>query len=382
RQYRSYYQRLYDLDEGLWRQLSGEEPADTAIKEFLSTQQEKWFPEEKNWFGMRSQNLDRALINSLISLICSPQERVSRKIILRSILILMRTVLINRLKEKITQFSPDAIIATQMYPAALLAHLKKKNNFCAIPTFGIVTDFGLHGAWVRPSTDIYCVGCTDLFDQLIERGVAYHRIHLTGIPLMPQFKNPGDTINARRKLGIHPDQKTILVTGGQYGIGITEAVSDLVKADSSYQTLVTAGMSPVETESLQQLAAQHASQIRIFDWIDDMSNILCAADVIIGKPGGLSVSEALACGRPFFATCSLGGQEKHNIDFLSREGVGGALDPKNLARSLQSLLSSDTELSAIKNRAYALGQRNGAEKVVQLVESLWLERKSVQLWRQ
>lgn len=369
-QYRDYYQRLYDLDEGLWRQLSGEEPADVPIREFLSTQQQKWFPEP----AMRRQNLDRALINSLISLIC--QERgVSRKIILRSILILMRTVLLNRLQEEISRFSPDIIIATQMYPAALLAHLKKKNNFRNIPTLGIITDFGLHGAWVRPSTDIYCVGCDELFSQLMERGVLQHRIHLTGIPLMPQFKQPCSAETARRKLGIDPYWKTIAVTGGQYGIGIVEAVYDLVKSNTDYQILVTTGRSPAETDSLKSLAAKHSSQIRVFDWIEDMSTILCAADVVVGKPGGLSVSESLACGRPFFATCSLGGQEQHNIDFLTRQGVGGAVKPQSLAYTLQQILASESQLEDMKKRAYALGQRNGAEKIAQLAENLWVERK-------
>jgi processive 1,2-diacylglycerol beta-glucosyltransferase len=376
RQYRDYYQRLYDLDEGLWRQLSGEEPADAVIREFLSTQQRKSFPEENSWLSVRRQNLDSALINSLISLICSSQERgVSRKIILRSILILMRTVLLNRLQERIAQFSPDTIIATQMYPAALLAHLKKKNNFRNIPTLGIVTDFGLHGAWVRPSTDIYCVGCHELFGQLTQRGVSQQRIHLTGIPLMPQFKQPPTAESARRKLGLDPQRKTIVVTGGQYGIGIVEAVHDLVKSSTDYQTLVTTGQSPVETDSLKRLAARHSSQVRVFDWIEDMSTVLAAADVVVGKPGGLSVSESLACGRPFFATCSLGGQEKHNIDFLTRQGVGGAVKPQSLAQTLKTTLASDTQLSAMKRRAYALGQRNGAEKIASLAEKIWVDRK-------
>jgi processive 1,2-diacylglycerol beta-glucosyltransferase len=376
RQYRDYYQRLYDLDMGLWRQLSGEEPADAAIREFLSTQQQKWFPEESHWLGVRRQNLDRALINSLISLICSSHERgMSRKIILRSILILMRTVLLNRLQERISQFSPDIIVATQMYPAALLANLKKKNTFRDIPTLGIITDFGLHGAWVRPSTDIYCVGCDELFTQLTERGISQQRIHPTGIPLMPQFRQPPDTLTARNKLGIDPHRKTIAVTGGQYGIGIVEAVYDLVKSSADFQTLVTTGRSPAETAGLKQLAAGHSSQIHVFDWVEDMSTILCAADVVVGKPGGLSVSESLACGRPFFATCSLGGQEKHNTDFLKRQGVGGEVRPQNLVHTLKTLLNSESQLSAMKKRAYALGQRNGAEKIARLAEKIWIDRK-------
>ncbi|HEX5056337.1 MAG TPA: glycosyltransferase [Gammaproteobacteria bacterium] len=376
RQYRDYYQKLYNLDVGLWRQLSGEEPADTAIREFLSTQQQKWFPDESHWLGVRRQNLDRALINSLISLICSSHERgVSRKIILRSILILMRTVLVNRLQERISQFMPDIIVATQMYPAGLLAQVKKKNNFRNIPTLGIITDFGLHGSWVHASPDIYCAGCGELFAQLTGRGISQQRIHLTGIPLMPQFRRPPDMQTARRKLGIDPDRKTIAVTGGQYGIGIVEAVYDLVKANADFQMLVTTGQSPAETTGLKHLAAGHASQIHVFDWVEDMSAILGAADVVVGKPGGLSVSESLACGRPFFATCSLGGQEKHNIDFLTCQGVGGEVRPQNLAQTLKTLLNSESQLSAMKRYAYALGQRNGAEKIAALAEKIWIDRK-------
>jgi processive 1,2-diacylglycerol beta-glucosyltransferase len=376
RQYRDHYQRLYNLDVGLWRQLSGEEPADAAIREFLSTQQEKWFPGENHWLGVRRQNLDRALINSLISLICSPQERaVSRKIILRSILMLMRSVLVNRLQQGIAQFSPDIIIATQMYPAVLLAQMKKKNNFRNIPSLGIITDFGVHGSWVNASADIYCVGCDELFTQLTERGISQQRIQLTGIPLMPQFRRPPDTQTACLKLGLDPHRKTIVVTGGEYGIGIVEVVHDLVKSSADYQILATTGRSPAETDSLKRLAQRHTGQIRIFDWIEDMSTVLCAADIVVGKPGGLSVSESLACGRPFFATCSLGGQEKHNIDFLTRQDVGGQVKPQDLAGSLKTILASESQLNAMKKRAWSLGQRHGAEKIAALAQQVWIERK-------
>ena len=47
-----------------------------------------------------------------------------------------------------------------------------------------------------------------------------------------------------------------------------------------------------------------------------MDIYLRAADIVVGKPGGISVAEALACGRPLLATRSLGGQEGFNIDFL------------------------------------------------------------------
>src|SRR5690606_17173509 len=146
-EYPDYYQKLYDLDVGLWRQLSGEAPADAAIKAFLSDQQQRWFPERSSWFNNRSPHLDRALLNSFISLLCSPQERRLHKVIWRSLLLPMREVLVGRLRDRILRSNPDVVVATQMYPAALLSNLKKKQNFSHIPSMGVITDYGLHTAW-------------------------------------------------------------------------------------------------------------------------------------------------------------------------------------------------------------------------------------------
>lgn len=371
-----YYQRLYDLDVGLWRQLSGEAPADEAIKEFLADQRQRWFPNHSNWFQHRGQNLDRALLNTFITLLCAPQERRLHRVILRSVLLLMREVLVSRLREKIARYNPELVIATQMYPAVLLSMLKKKQNFRHIPSIGVVTDYGLHTAWVRPQTDFYCVACNELAEALQTEGVSRSRIRITGIPLMPEFSDPPGERAARRQLGLDANRRTILVTGGQYGIGIVKPVADLLKTHPAYQILVTSGSSERETLKLQNLQKQFPNQLRVFGWVDDMSQLLRAADVVVGKPGGLSVSEALACGRPFFATCCLGGQERHNVEYLRRHGMGDLIDLEQLPRVLESLFLPGGDLANIKRRAFGMGKRDGAAKIAQLAKQLWLLRSS------
>jgi processive 1,2-diacylglycerol beta-glucosyltransferase len=371
-----YYQKLYDLDVGLWQQLSGEAPADPAIKAFLSDQRQRWFPERSSWFNSRGQNLDQALLNSFISLICSNQERRLHRVILRSILLLMREVLVNRLREHIVRYEPDVAVATQMYPAALLSHLKKKQNFRHIPSVGVITDYGLHTAWIRPQTDFYCVACDELADTLVSEGVSRSRIRVTGIPLMPQFRRVMSEQGARRQLGLDANRRTILVTGGQYGIGIVKPVADLLRSHPAYQILVTSGSSARETVKLKHLERQYPNQLQVFGWVEDMSKLLCAADVVVGKPGGLSVSETLACGRPFLATCSLGGQERHNVEFLRKNGMGDLIDLDRLPSVLESMFSPGGDLANIKRRAYDLGKRDGATKIVQLVKQVWLLRES------
>jgi processive 1,2-diacylglycerol beta-glucosyltransferase len=298
------------------------------------------------------------------------------RVILRSVLLLMREVLVSRVRDHIVRYEPDVVVATQMYPAALFSNLKKKQNFRHIPSVGVITDYGLHTAWLRPQTDFYCVACDELADDLGREGVSPSRIRVTGIPLMAQFRRAMSEQGARRQLGLDVNRRTVLVTGGQYGIGIVKPVADLLRTHPGYQILVTSGSSARETAKLKHLERQYPNQLQVFGWVDDMSKLLCAADVVVGKPGGLSVSESLACGRPFLATCCLGGQERHNVEFLRRNGMGDLIDLERLPSVLESMFLPGGDLANIKRRAYDLGKRDGAARIAHLVKQVWRLRDS------
>ena len=60
--------------------------------------------------------------------------------------------------------------------------------------------------------------------------------------------------------------------------------------------------------------------------------------MVVGKPGGLTVAEVLACGRPLLATRALGGQEGFNVRFLERHGVGRLVPEEALVRGLGDML--------------------------------------------
>lgn len=365
--YPDYYQKLYDLDKSVWQQLSGETPLDEGIKQFVADQQLHWFPRQPRWLPMSQHKLDSALLTSYFRLLINQDERSTYSIILRSLLLLIRTVLLHRMKERIERIAPDVIVATQMYPAALFSRLKQKQQFSDIPSLGILTDYGLQKVWVKPTTDGYCVPSQSVADQLLAWGVPVGSIHETGIPLDRQFNNPPSQSEARSALKLDPRKPTVLVTGGQYGIGLLPTVDYLCKAANEWQILVTVGNASSDQSALQRLQQACPAQLILFDWVDNMAQLIAAADVVVGKPGGLSVSEALACGRPFFATCSLGGQEAHNVGFLKQQGVGDKLAPAQLAARLKQLFAEPEILAAMQERAYHTGHRNAAEQVAMRV---------------
>ena len=293
------YQKLYDMDKDLYRQLAGKTPPDKELVDFLTEQQHRWYPDvnEHSLFSFSNsyKNLDSALINTLINGICYRPRFPAGRLVLQGLLGLVYSILASRLKNYVTSYAPDLLVATQMYPNALLSRSIQK-GVVTQPIIGVPTDYGAHGVWVRDTTHLYCVGHERVAHALAEQGVSPGRIQVTGIPLMPAFENPPSQTRARQNLGLD-ERPTILITGGQCGIGTLDAVRQLVLDDSRpYRVLVTASNSLGGQGELEYLARANPDRFRLYSWTDDMVSLLRAADVVVGKPGGLTVSETLARG--------------------------------------------------------------------------------------
>jgi UDP-N-acetylglucosamine:LPS N-acetylglucosamine transferase len=185
---------------------------------------------------------------------------------------------------------------------------------------------------------------------------------------MPAFEQPRDRQRARRELGLD-ERPTALITGGGQSIGTLASVREiLADARNNVRLLVNApGTMAKDRHILDRLAKAYPDTLKVFDWTDDMSLLMSAADVVVGKPGGLTVSEALACGRPFLATCSLGGQEGHNLRFLEQHRIGCLVPPSALGDHLGRLFAQPGRLTEWQDRAAAQGRRHGASEVAKMI---------------
>lgn len=379
------YQKLYDMDKEVYRQLAGKKAADKQLIDFLVDQQRRWYPEvaerARFSFSIPYNNLDSALLNTLINGICNRTKIPAGRLLLQGLLGLIYSILATRLKNYVTSYAPDIIIATQMYPNALLSRAIKKGQITQ-PMIGVLTDYGAHGVWVRDTTSLYCVSHESVANALQAQGIPANRIQVTGIPLMPPFENPPSQSQARRNLGLD-ERPTILVTGGQCGIGIVDAVKNMVEDESHhYRVLVTAGNTFTNSAELQQLEHQYPERIKLYSWCDEMVNLFRAADIVVGKPGGLTVSETLACGRPFIATCSLGGQEGHNVEFLTTSGAGCRVEVSELAGTINHLFDHPEALREMKKCAEEQGRRYAAKAIVDQVETIERAQRTGLLPRQ
>jgi processive 1,2-diacylglycerol beta-glucosyltransferase len=105
--------------------------------------------------------------------------------------------------------------------------------------------------------------------------------------------------------------------------------------------------------------------IKAIGYTTEMDEYMAASDILLGKPGGLTTSEALARGLIFVIVNPIPGQEERNSDHLLEEGV--AIRCNNLpvlADKLDRLLNDPARMNTMRANARRLARPRAALDVV------------------
>ena len=373
------YERLYHLDEHTWRQIlqseEGPPPEVLEVLEMISgIVAEAGAPE----ISSLRYSSDRLLLPLLRTALPYDSASLAGNGV-KARLALMKWTwirLIKRIEGLIKDARPDVIVCTQMIPAAMVSSLKSRRRLKA-PVIGALTDFGTHDFWIQPGVDRYCVAHESLAAKFATRG-RERDVIATGVPLMPGFTAPLSQVEARRQLTLPEKGPIVLVLGGGLGLSVDNTAAQLLARPLNALLLVVPGQNRAAEAKLAALRDQHPDRIRVCGWTERMDLHMRAADIIVGKPGGISVAEALACGRPLFATRSLGGQEGFNVNFLEANGVGALVEEGELVHRIQSLVDQPHLRAEAQRRAWSLGNRGGASRIAALVLDLsWANQAQV-----
>jgi len=288
----------------------------------------------------------------------------------------MNTAPMIRLLKRI---QPDLCVATHFLPAEIIAWLIAKRKLRARNAI-VVTDYDVHAMWLCRTVDRYYLAIDEAAEYLARVGVPREKLRVTGIPIDPLFATPANPHAARKQLGLDADATVILVSAGGYGIGpVEQLVKDLLALQRQWQIAAIAGKSEKTRKRLEEFAkeAGHLSsgspRLCPVGFTTAMDKYMAAADLLVGKAGGLTTSEALARALPMALIEPIPGQEGRNADHLLE--AGAAIRCNNLAAAawkIAALLDDSARLKRMREAARSLGRPGAAaaiaEDVMQLVD--------------
>lgn len=265
----------------------------------------------------------------------------------------------------IRKFDPHITVCTHFMPAGIISHLianKELRTNLAV----VVTDFDCHAMWLSRVFHRYFVAIEQTKAHLEVLGLPGDRITISGIPIDPIFSHRIDRAQTRARYGLHPEKTTLLLSAGALGVGPAEQiVAQLKYLRHDVQTIVVCGRAEALRARVQQQVGDDGARFRVLGFSERMHELMQMSDLFIGKPGGMTTSEALACGLPMVIFSPIPGQEERNSDHLLEEGAAiKCNDLTTIPYKIDSLLDEPERLATMRQNARRLARPGAAQTIV------------------
>lgn len=249
--------------------------------------------------------------------------------------------------------SPDAVITTHFFPAEIVSYLRERQELKA-RFFCVITDFGLHPFWVVRNCDGYFVACEHTAEELQRAYILKDAIKVFGIPIKEAFscKHPV----------FHQPIKALLMTGS-FGFAYTEQIVSALHG--VIDLYVVCGKN---NALLERLKRKKYKKVTLFGFTSQIPLLMSEVDVLITKPGGVTIAEALSSDLPMLFIKGIPGQETQNGVIL--ESYGCAIRVRN-TRELKDMvahLKTHPELlQQMKNRIQAVKKPYASKEISEYV---------------
>jgi 1,2-diacylglycerol 3-beta-galactosyltransferase len=162
------------------------------------------------------------------------------------------------------------------------------------------------------------------------------------------------------------------MVGGGEGMGpLEETVLAVDKASLPLMMAVVTGRNQKLKTRLENAGLKTPHQI--FGFVENMPQLMFAADAIVTKAGPGTISEAFIAGLPIILYSRMPGQEEGNVLFVVEKEVGvWAPEPQQVVETLRDWLNHPEIIKnmAEKSRSYAKpdAARDIAERIIQIVQ--------------
>jgi processive 1,2-diacylglycerol beta-glucosyltransferase len=274
---------------------------------------------------------------------------------------------------------PDVVIATHALAANLALQATHRAALSQIPVVAVATDYGLHGFWPRRGLALFCVANDSEREELLRRGTPDSDIAVTGIPVRAQFETTIDRGEARLNFELPHDRRVVLALAGatqpgpyaRFKSSLAVTLPAIAALPNTTVAVVTGRDETFADELRSRVAGFGSTNVRVLGYVDRMAEVMCAADVVVCKPGGLVTAECVAIGLPLVLVGPTAGQERANAKSLTHAGAAVYDDdPRRLAEVVRKTLASPGKIERMRVAARTLAHPGAARAVAEQIERL------------
>jgi len=253
---------------------------------------------------------------------------------------------------------PSVLISTFPICTQVLGEWKEKKG-SKLPLITVITDVTSASEWLHPEVTHYMVASESVEQELIEKGIRPDQITVTGIPVRKAFQMP----RKKRTRTVH-DPIRLLIMGG--GFGMLPEDHTLYRWICEDPTIDATIITGHNHKSYRKLKSMYPT-LKVKGFVQDIASEMNRADLLLSKPGGITLFEAIHTEIPILAYRPSLGQEQKNAAFIEEMGIG------------QSVITTGEILKAIDN--YKLHQT--FTQVQAHMETIHTELKenSTQVWQ-
>ena len=242
------------------------------------------------------------------------------------------------------------------------------------PFVTVVTDLvTTPPVWFDTRARLHIVPTVAAQDRALAYGIPADRVQVIGLPISSRFSQPmPDKAAVRAKLGWDASRPVLLLFAGGEGRGpLLEICEAIAEAHLNISVAVVTGKNARLRRKLERRSANLPMPMHVYGYVDNMPEMMHAADMLATKAGPGTISEALAIGLPMLVYAYLPGQEEGNVSLVTESGAGYWVPTTDeLVLALRMLLQNPEALRRMSEACRATAKPKAGPEIVDAIMPL------------
>lgn len=275
----------------------------------------------------------------------------------------------------IRDFKPDCVVCTGGYvsgPVVMAAHKEGVNS--------LIHEQNVYPGLTVKGSEKYVKYSALSFDETVNYMNEKEKCVVTGNPIRGEIL-AANKDEAREKLGI--DKPFVLVFGGSLGAEkVNDAVINMIpklKEKGGIKLLFGTGERNFAkvNEAVSKIGTD-GSDIEVVPYIDNMAEVMAAADVVIARSGAITVSEIAALGKPSILIPSpnvVRNHQEQNAREFEKNNAAKVITEDELVgdklyNTLTEMIDNKNELDTMSENVKKMAKVDALPKLYELMKNM------------